>query len=400
MKKPDIPGNEEQRLKELYKYSLLDTLFEEEYDQITKMASNICGTPISLISLIDKERQWFKSNIGLGLPETPRDFAFCAHAINSPGEIFVIPDSREDERFFDNPFVLNEPNIVFYAGVPLVTGDNLALGTLCVIDVEPRNLSLEKQEALEALANQVVKLFELRKKTKELERLVNDLHIKNQSLEEFARVAAHDIKSPINNILSLSEYINETEQGLSKEGHELISMISTSAKDLGQLIDGILRLSRSSELLNQERSTLDLPDFIASLLNMLCLSTKTVLTVDIKVEKVFTNKIALEQILINLISNSLKYNSAKNPWLKINAEEEGNQIFFSVSDNGPGISEKDQKRIFTIFQTTNNKAKDGSSGTGIGLATVKSLVEGLGGSIWVESQIGDGATFKFSIEKA
>tara|TARA_R110002050_G_scaffold292053_2_gene447030 strand:+ start:586 stop:1788 length:1203 start_codon:yes stop_codon:yes gene_type:complete len=399
MKIPDIPENEEQRLKELYKYSLLDTFYEDEYDQITKMASNICGTPISLISLIDKDRQWFKSNIGLGLPETPRDFAFCAHAINSPQETFIIPDSRKDERFFDNPFVLNEPNIVFYAGVPLVTGDNIALGTLCVIDSEPKNLSAEKQEALEDLASQVVKLFELRRKTKELERLVNDLNIKNQSLEEFARVAAHDIKSPINNILSLSEYINQEESGLSKEGHELLSMISTSAKDLGQLIDGILRLSRSSELLNQERSTLDLPDFIASLLNMLCLSTKTALTLDIKVEKVFTNKIALEQILINLIANSLKYNNAMQPWLKVSAEEDETRIIFSVSDNGPGISEKDQKRIFTIFQTTTNKAKDGTSGTGIGLATVKALVEGLGGNIWVESKIGDGATFTFSVEK-
>ena len=245
----------------------------------------------------------------------------------------------------------------------------------------------------------MVKLFELRRKTKELERLVNDLNIKNQSLEEFARVAAHDIKAPINNILSLSEYINQEESGLSKEGHELLSMISTSAKDLGQLIDGILRLSRSSELLNQERSTLDLPDFIASLLNMLCLSTKTALTLDIKVEKVFTNKIALEQILINLIANSLKYNNAMQPWLKVSAEEDETRIIFSVSDNGPGISEKDQKRIFTIFQTTTNKAKDGTSGTGIGLATVKALVEGLGGNIWVESKIGDGATFTFSVEK-
>ena len=242
----------------------------------------------------------------MGLPETPRDFAFCAHAINSPKETFVVSDSLEDERFHDNPYVLNDPNIVFYAGVPLVTDYNLALGTLCVIDKEPRTLDLAKKEALEILANQVVKLFELRKKTKELERLVNYLKVKNQSLEEFARLAAHDIKSPINNILALSEYINAEEKGLSTEGHELVAMIGTSAKDLGQLIDGILRLSRSSDLLAEKRSWLDLSGFVDSLLNMLGVRTKMSLSLNIKSEKIFTNKTALERILINLIANSLK----------------------------------------------------------------------------------------------
>lgn len=399
MKTPEIPANEEQRLKSLYDYSLLDTFFEDEYDQITKLASNICGTPISLISLIDKDRQWFKSNIGLDVPETPRDFAFCAHAINSPHETFVIPDSRKDERFNDNPYVLNELNIVFYAGVPLVTDQNLALGTLCVIDREPRNLSHEKQEALETSATQVVKLFELRKKTKDLERMVKDLNIKNQALEEFARVAAHDIKSPINNIISLSDYINEEESALSEEGREVISMISSSAKDLNKLIDGILKLSRSSELLSEDRVWINLSDFIERILNMLGVKNKMTVHLDINVSKIFSNKTALEQILINLIANSLKYNSAEKPTLSIRVSEEEAKFHFSVADNGPGISEKDKERIFTIFQTTANKSNDGSTGTGIGLATVKALVEGLGGDIWVESFDNKGAAFLFTVDK-
>lgn len=398
MKKPEIPQNEEQRLGRLYEYSLLDTFQEDEYDQITKMASKICGTPISLISLIDKERQWFKSNIGLSVPETSRDFAFCAHAINFPQETFVVPDSRKDERFFDNPFVLNDPNIVFYAGVPLVTEDNLALGTLCVIDSQPKELSKGEQEALEILAKQVVKLFELRKKTKDLERLVNDLKIKNQSLEEFARVAAHDIKSPINNIISLSAIIRKEESGLTLEGQELVQMIGSSAENLSQLIDGILRLSRSSTLLAEERSWIDFPQFIDKLLKMLGANEKRKIILNLEVGKIFTNKIALEQIFMNLIANSLKYNTSKNPSLELNARLMGNKLQFMVGDNGPGVSQKDQERIFTIFQTTTNQSIDGKPGTGIGLATVKALIEGLGGTIKLESESEKGAQFYFNID--
>jgi signal transduction histidine kinase len=399
MSKPDMPENEELRLRKLNEYSLLDTIPEDEYDQITKMASSICGTSISLISLIDKDRQWFKSNIGLGLPETPREFAFCAHAINSPQETFIVSDSRLDERFSQNPYVLNDPNIVFYAGVPLVTEDELALGTLCVIDNKPKTLTDENKEALEILAKQVVKLFELRKKTKDLERAVNDLKIKNQSLEEFARVAAHDIKSPVNNILSLSQFIIEDEKDLSVQGAELISMIGSSATDLGQLIDGILDLSRSSNLLDEEKNWLDLSDFTEGILNMLGVYSKMEVKMDLSSQNIFTNKIALEQIMINIIANSLKYNTSSEPLLAISISEKDNKIEFCIEDNGPGISIKDQERIFTIFQTTDNESRDGISGTGIGLATVKSLVEGLGGTIRVKSQLGMGAAFIFTTEK-
>jgi signal transduction histidine kinase len=237
------------------------------------------------------------------------------------------------------------------------------------------------------------------KKTKDLERAVNDLKIKNQSLEEFARVAAHDIKSPVNNILSLSQFIIEDEKDLSVQGAELISMIGSSATDLGQLIDGILDLSRSSNLLDEEKNWLDLSDFTEGILNMLGVYSKMEVKMDLSSQNIITNKIALEQIMINIIAISLKYNTSSEPLLAISISEKDNKIEFCIEDNGPGISIKDQERIFTIFQTTDNESRDGISGTGIGLATVKSLVEGLGGTIRVKSQLGMGAAFIFTTEK-
>ena len=138
---PEIPFNEIERIAALKSYHLLDTLSEEEFDELTELAAQICGTPIAAITLIDEHRQWFKSTHGFTINETPRDVSFCAHAINTPSETMIVPNAQVDERFLDNPFVTGEANFVFYAGVPLVDADEFALGTLCVIDNTPRELS-------------------------------------------------------------------------------------------------------------------------------------------------------------------------------------------------------------------------------------------------------------------
>ena len=163
------PATEERRLAALHSYSVLDTLSEAAYDDVALIAAEICETPIALISLVDAERQWFKAKIGLEVDETSRDVAFCAHAILDPTEVFTVPDAALDERFRDNPLVVADPSIRFYAGAPLVTSEGDALGTLCVIDRVPRELSARDEAALMALARQVVHLLELRKAVANLE---------------------------------------------------------------------------------------------------------------------------------------------------------------------------------------------------------------------------------------
>lgn len=141
MKPADIPENELERLKVLRTYNLLDTLPDEDYDAITKIAATICNTPIALISIIDENRQWFKSRHGFNTTETSRDFAFCAHSILNPDELLIINDARKDNRFHDNPLTAGDHNVVFYAGAPLNSLEGYPLGTLCVIDNEPKDLN-------------------------------------------------------------------------------------------------------------------------------------------------------------------------------------------------------------------------------------------------------------------
>lgn len=162
-----VPPNETKRLKVLWQYEVLDTVPEEVFDDLTDLAAHICETPIALISLVDEDRQWFKSRLGLSLSETSRDISFCAHAITTDG-LLIVPDATKDQRFKDNPLVTGGQKIRFYAGAPLITPDGHALGTLCVLDKKPRALRLEQQQALRVLAHHVMTQLELRRHAREL----------------------------------------------------------------------------------------------------------------------------------------------------------------------------------------------------------------------------------------
>ena len=164
---PAKPENEKQRLETLRGYEILDTEPEASFDDLTFLASYLCETPVALISLVDADRQWFKSKVGVSVLETSRDIAFCASAILRP-DLFIVPDASQDKRFADNPFVVADPKIRFYAGAPLMT-QGQALGTLCVLDQVPRELRPEQLQALRALSRQVVAQLDLRRNLKRLE---------------------------------------------------------------------------------------------------------------------------------------------------------------------------------------------------------------------------------------
>ncbi|MDQ1078101.1 diguanylate cyclase domain-containing protein [Pseudoroseomonas cervicalis] len=170
-----VPANEAERLAALRSYQVLDAVCETAFDNIARLAAQITGSPISLITFLDAERQWFKARIGLDLTDAPRSLSFCTHAIMTPDEVMVVPDTRQDPRFAENPYVTNQPPMRFYAGAPLVNPDGAALGTLCVLDCQPRELSGEARQTLRLLAEMVITTLELRRAT----RRIHDLAVQD-----------------------------------------------------------------------------------------------------------------------------------------------------------------------------------------------------------------------------
>ncbi|OYX86566.1 MAG: histidine kinase [Flavobacteriales bacterium 32-34-25] len=398
MIKPDVFEREKERIKSLDSYSIVDTLPEDDYNQLAELAAEICGTPISLISFVDEKRQWFKSHYGTVAVETPRELAFCAHAILNPKEIFIIEDARNDERFYDNPLVVEEPNVVFYAGIPLVENNGLPLGTLCVIDDKPNKLTKSQINSLRMLSNQVMKLLELRKNKKQLEKALEKFEKKNQELERFAYIAAHDLKSPLGNIAALTHFFVESYvENLDAEAVEIIELISKSSVKLRGLIDELLEYSKFDKIIDEEK--IDIKTLKDDIVSLFSFKNKYDIRLKSDIPVLFTNKTAIEQILINLVSNAVKYNDKEIAVIEIEIIEDESQYKISVTDNGQGISKENQDKIFEIFEVLDTYDKFGESGNGIGLATVKKLVLALGGTIHVESEIGKWTRFVFTIDK-
>ncbi|MEJ8819047.1 GAF domain-containing sensor histidine kinase [Lacibacter sp. H407] len=184
-----IPRSEEIRLADIQLYDILDTEPETAFDELRELAAQICNCPVSLITLIDKDRQWFKSKQGIDndISETSRDLSFCSHAILNT-DVMIVDDLSKDERFFDNPFVAGEMNVRFYAGAPIVSPTGQNLGTICVLDTKPRTLSPMQERALELLSNQVTMLLELRLKSKVIEQRSAELiKLKNQAMSHLIR---------------------------------------------------------------------------------------------------------------------------------------------------------------------------------------------------------------------
>ncbi|RZA00173.1 MAG: sensor histidine kinase [Sphingobacteriaceae bacterium] len=395
-----IPKNEDERLESLRSYQILDTEEENDFDELAMLASAICQTPIALITLVDDKRQWFKSHRGTDIRETPREISFCAHAIAADDDIMIINDTRKDERFVDNPLVTGDTNLAFYAGVPLVNEEGFALGTLCVIDQQVKQLTDKQAEALKVLAKQVTIKLELKKKVLVLEEKNRELTEVNSFVQKFAITAAHDLKNPLSSIMLTSQALKVRLDKLGDIGcHKLVDLNITSSVKLMNLVDEMLAYSKSPANLLSEKREIDLNEALNKILCLIHIPDNIKIVAPEEKHTLHISSVALEQILLNLITNAIRYNDKEEGVINISFNETGDAYQLQIRDNGIGIEEQYLDKIFANNFTLKITDRYNKQGTGVGLATVKNLLNVLKGEINVTSVPTQWTNFLITVKK-
>ncbi|MBC8033958.1 MAG: GAF domain-containing sensor histidine kinase [Chitinophagaceae bacterium] len=393
-----VPDDEHDRLKELYEYDILDSEPEDDFDEIVKMASGICNAPISLVTLVDSDRQWFKAKVGLEATETDRKSSFCAHAMLDC-DLFVIPDTTRDARFYDNPLVTGDPVIRFYVGVPLVLPKGGRIGALCVIDTIPRQLTEQQQEVLRVLGKQVVKLMELRKKNNELKiasNLEREHRIEMQRISDMQSrmmsILAHDMRGPIGALKGLldMDLPQETFKGMATSQVNVTLNLLDNIVEWGQLEQagtaGDQQKYRLKELVQE---ILEGFSVSAALKNIL-LVNKVEDTIQVTIDQH-----ALRFLLRNLITNAVKFTRVGS--ISVHAEATSEQLKVSVKDTGIGMEPEMAEHLFEGRRKTSRKGTNNEAGSGLGLSLIKEFIDKNKGSIVAESEQGKGTTVAFTL---
>lgn len=394
-----VPFNEKLRRAALKEYAILNTGPDSDYDNLTFLASTVCDTPVAKISVVDKDRIWNKSALGIQHCETSRKHSFCDYAIHQDADIVILKRSEYPQLFESSKGVYDQ-DYSFYAGIPLYNFQGHAIAVLCVLDTKERDLDEIQKKALFALAEQTLNLFEFRKQKKKLYEVQVKLKEKYQELERFASLVSHDLKSPLANIISLSELLKDENKGkFDEETSQYLQFLVESSYSLRNYIDGILSFYRSDHVLQKDYTNVDLHKMLKGIVDLYQVADDIHITYpdDIMLNNV--NKAALTQIFMNLIGNALKYNDKDSRKVDIAFSKNETHYFFEVKDNGKGIAKEKLDDIFNLFTTLETADRDGNMGSGIGLATVKKLVESMGGKIHVDSKPGEGSSFKFSVKR-
>ena len=391
-----IPNDERERLARLAAYGILDTPPEERFDRITRLLSELLDAPISLISLVDESRQWFKSSVGLDASETPRGIAFCAHAILDEAPL-IVSDAFVDERFRENPLVTNDPRIRFYAGAPLISADGFRLGTLCAIDRKPRTLSEQQIRILRTLSAVVIDEMELTASNDALQKQTRLLEEQNRCLDGFSRALTHDLAGPMRRVTAFAEML-EDDSDVPVE--QSIAFIKAAAEQAGNLITQLQAYFKLGRTATPEptssRACLDTA--LQSLASDLEASDASV---EIGALPDFEYYPALLTTLFeNVIDNSIKYRSAERGLeIRVTSQDLGESWKIAVDDNGIGIEDHERERAFELL--TRLGASSTTAGPGVGLAICRRIIECGGGEIRIESSaLGSGTRLAFELPKA
>src|SRR5262245_2523181 len=391
-----IPANENDRVNRLKLYRILDTPPEEAFDRVTRIVAETLDVPIALISLIDGERQWFKSKYGLDATCASRDDGFCAHTILTDG-LLEIEDARLDARFSGNPLVVkDDPSIRFYAGAPLRAPGGLNIGTLCALDRKPRKLTDKQRQLLSDLADIVIDELELRAA---LRGAMSEVaaEIKKRAIEnEFISLVTHELRTPLTSIRgSLALLDGLAIKGIPQDAAEMIAIANRNVGTLLRLVNDLLDFQKfEAGKMNLDFDVVDSRRLLRDTCeNMSGFAGEKGVRIRVKSEAKATivgDGARLSQALMNLISNAIRF-SREDGEVVVESDIRGENLRILVTDKGPGIPEAFRDQVFRKFSQASGQ--NNVKGTGLGLAISKAIIEAHRGAIGFDTTLGKGTTF-------
>lgn len=396
-----LPHNELERLAALKRYNILDTLPEHAFDDATKLVSYICSVPIAHISFIDENRQWFKSEIGIGVSEVPKEISFCRYTIIE-SEMVEINDTFLNERFKNDPNVTGGFKVRFYAGIPLTTPDGYNIGTICAIDHVSKELNENQRNALSIVAKHIMNQLELRTKNIELAAAKKIAERAVLAKDSFLANMSHEIRTPLNAIIGFTDLLAQTK--LNAIQRDYIDSVQIAEENLLLIINDILDLSKiESGNLTIDAQPFNLKNTLKHIYNLLKVKVPAEVEFNLFLdaempEMVIGDQGRLNQILVNLTGNALKFTEEGEVTVsvkKINETADDYSLRFSVKDTGIGIQEDKLAAIFERFTQAEESTTRKFGGTGLGLNIVKQLIELQDSQIQVKSRQGRGSEFFF-----
>jgi hypothetical protein len=392
-----------ERLAELAAASLLDTPPEVAFDRFTKLATRLLGCPVSMVSLVDKDRQFFKSHVGLPEPwaterETPLSHSFCQHVVNS-GRPLIVADARDSE-FLRHNEAIRDLGVIAYLGMPLTTASGNTLGSLCAIDGQPREWSEEAIETLKDLGTLVMKEIELRNLAKHYQSSWTALRDVEMQRDEFVQMLVHDLRNPMTSMLMALDLLNMSE--LPKRQKDWIDGAQKSGESMLKMIGDILDVAKAEAgQLQLDLSEADPSEIVAVVYEQLAPSAAAagvslVTSMAPQLPPVRVDAEKLRRVLINLVANAIQHSARGQVTTCASMNDAGDALVLVVQDTGCGIPPELWGRIFEKFGTAEARKK-GRVSTGLGLAFCKKVVEAHGGEITVSSQVGAGSSFTLTI---
>jgi signal transduction histidine kinase len=395
-----LPPDEQGRLAVLHDARVLDTLPETDFDDIAVLASEICGTPISLVSLVDTDRQWFKAKVGLELDETGRDDSFCAHAIHG-SELLEVPDAGVDPRFTDNPLVRGDQKFRFYAGAPVLLDGTHAVGTVCVLDNVPRELTAGQRRALRSLARHASVQLELRRYARHADKIAGRMRQLDRMKDSFLAGVSHELRTPLASIRGYLELLQADDLD-PETSQRFLTVMQRNSDRLLRLIDDLLTVAR----LNDGEAELDLVELdLAELSHQVtatCLPLaehRGVALHDLTERPVPArgDSRRLGQALNHLIVNAIKFTSPGGEiTVRGTAADEPELV---IADTGVGIPAAELPHVFDRFFRSAAADRMAVPGPGLGLSIVNLIIDAHHGSIHLDSQPGVGTTVRLTLPK-